>query len=116
MDSLEILEGVPTQKSPSSNSVMTLQKAIDLGEYDPEYLATFPEWHTLTKHLQWQLLRKALKNRWTILAMNWAEVNNQPDFRLKPELKKALEGIQKQLDDLQIDEERLQIEFTKMSE
>lgn len=37
---------------PSTSPMMTLQKAVDMGEYDPEYLSTFAEWHSLTKFLQ----------------------------------------------------------------
>ena len=110
MEDQEILENTPVSK-PAQSAGMTLQKAVDLGEYDPDYLATFPEWADMTKHLQWQMVRQALKNRWRILAVNWAEVSNQPNFSKKPHLKKALEGIQKQLDQLQSEEERLQIEF-----
>ncbi len=35
---------------PYAASSMTLQKAVDLGEYHPDFLANFPEWHTLSRH------------------------------------------------------------------
>ena len=39
-ESQELIKGgKPAQKSQK----ITLQKAIDLGEYDPDYLSTFPE-------------------------------------------------------------------------
>ena len=42
---------------------MTLQKAIELGEYDPDYLAQFAEWSSLSRHSQFELIRQALRNR-----------------------------------------------------
>ena len=90
------------------SSEMTLQKAVDLGEYDPEFLATLSEWKALTPHLQWQMVRQALKNRRTSLMVNWSEVANHPNFSQKPELKKIHESIEKQLNQLQQDEEKLQ--------
>ena len=66
---------------------MTLQGAVELGEYKPEYLATFPEWHTLSRHVQFQFIREGLDNRRKQLTVQWAEINNILDFRLKPHLK-----------------------------
>lgn len=87
---------------------MSLQRAVDLGEYDPEYLSQFPEWSSLTPHLQWQLIHQAIKNRRTSLMVNWAEVANHPNFSQKPELKKIHKDIEKTLQQLQKDEENLQ--------
>ena len=98
----------PKQASPT----MTLQKAVDLGEYDPEYLAIFPEWNQLSRHIQWQMIRQALHNRRKQLMVQWAEVANQPDLSKKPHLAVALKNIQKQLDHLQTDEEELQVEYS----
>ncbi len=91
---------------------MTLQKAIDMGEYNPDFLATFPEWHQLSRHIQWEMIRDGLQNRRRQLRIHWAEIANQPDFSKKPQLHKALKNIEKQLDELQTDEERLQIEYS----
>ncbi len=96
-----------------ASSKMTLQKAIELGEYEPEYLATFPEWHTLSRHVQFQFIRQGIDNRHRHLIVQWAEINNVLDFRLKPELKEALENIQKQLHKLEDDRERLYLEYSK---
>jgi ribulose kinase len=90
------------------SSEMTLQKAVDLGEYDPKYLTTLSGWRDLTSHLQWQMVRQALKNRRTSLMVNWSEVANHPNFSQKPELKKIHESIEKHLKHLQQDEEKLQ--------
>lgn len=107
-DTGELIGGGPKAKSPT----ITLQKAIDMGEYDPEYLATFPEWYELSRHFQWQIIREALKNRTRQLRIQWAEVVNQPDFSKKPNLKIALKNIEKQLAIVQTDEENLQVEYS----
>ena len=97
---------------PSSPPTMTLQKAVDMGEYNPEYLATFPEWHDISRHVQFQHIRKALDNRNQHLISQWAEINNIIDFRLKPHLVVALKNIQKQLDKLNHDREKLYVEYS----
>lgn len=88
---------------------MNLEKAIEMGEYDPDNLSIYPEWLELSKHLQWSMIRKAIGNRRKFLRVQWAEVSNQPDFSQKSYLIPVLRGIEKQLDELQIDEERLQV-------
>ena len=92
---------------------MTLEKAVEMGEYEPSYLSTFPEWHGLTKYLQLQYIRRAIENRRRQLMFQWAEINNVLDFRLKPNLKEALRNIEKHLKKLDEDEERLFLEYTK---
>lgn len=100
--------GAPIQ----ATSGITLEKAIDMGEYDPDFLATFPEWLSLSRHVQWVMIRQGLKNRTVQLRVNWAEVVNQPDFSKKPYLKVALRNIEGQLKKLQTDEEKLQVEYS----
>lgn len=92
---------------------MTLQKAVDMGEYNPEYLATFPEWHTLSRHIQFQHIRNAVENRRHHLLSQWAEVNNILDFSKKPELAEALVNIEKQLRQVEDDREKLFVEYSK---
>lgn len=108
---LENLENLKKNSTSSKSTTLTLQKAVDLGEYDPEFLSTFSEWHDLTPHLQWQMVRKGLINRRQSLTVNWAEIANQPDYSQKPHLKPIQESIQKQLQKLQQDEEYLQNYF-----
>jgi len=93
-------------------SGITLEKAIEMGEYDPDFLATFPEWLSLSRHVQWVMIRQGLKNRTRQLRVNWAEVVNQPDFSKKPYLKVALRNIEDQLKKIQTDEEKLQVEYS----
>lgn len=95
-----------------SSSGMTLQKAVDFGEYDPEFLSQFPEWHTYSRHIQFEYIRKALSNRNRQLLTQWAEITNVLDFRLKPHLRDALGNIEKQLEQVKKDKEKLFVEYS----
>jgi len=101
---------VGSSVSPDPN--MTLQKAVDLGEYEPEYLAKFPEWRSLSRHVRLQFIRQGLDNRRKDLLMQWAELNNVLDFRLKPRIKIALRNIEKQMKKLENDRERIYLEYS----
>ena len=98
---------------PKVVNKMTLQKAIDLGEYKPEYLSTFPEWHTLSRHIQFQYIRTAIENRRGHLLTQYAELNNILDFRLKPHLAEAMKNIEKQLREVEGDREKLFVEYSR---
>ena len=97
----------------SVSRTMTLQKAVDMGEYDPHFLANFAEWHELTSMMRWNYVRQAIKNRKRFLLMQWAEITNVLDLSQKPQLKEALKNIEKQQAKVGQDEEKLQIEFAK---
>jgi len=71
------------------------------------------KWHTLSRHLKFQFIRRGLEMRRQHLRVQWAEINNVLDFRLKPHLKDALLNIEKQLKELYKDEERLYLEYSK---
>lgn len=90
---------------------ITLQKAIDMGEYEPNYLMTFPAWHKLSRIMQWQMVIQAIKNRRRFLELNYAETFNMLDFSKKPELANALKNIERQLEKLRGDEEKLRVEW-----
>lgn len=105
----EKLSGGSPRKSTSK---MTLQKAIDMGEYDPEYLSTFPEWHNLSPNLQFQYIREGLDNRRKHLTVQWSEITNVLDFSLKPHLKTAIKNIEKQLKKLDKDWEKLYLKYS----
>ena len=100
--------GSTSTKTPN----MTLQKAIDLGEYKPEYLATFSEWHTLSRHVQFQFIKKGLDNRNKQLLSQWAETVNMLDFSKKPHLAEALKNIENQMNLLDTDKEKLYLEYS----
>lgn len=110
-ESMETGEKIKSGGRPASQK-MTLQKAVDMGEYDPEYLGTFAEWHTLSRHVQFQFVRLGLDNRNNQLLTQWALINNTLDFRLKPQLAEALENIQKQMKRLDGERERLYFEYS----
>lgn len=55
---------------PQSPS-MTFEKAVELGEYHPEYLAGFPVWHTLSRFMQFEFIVQALANRRKQLLRQW---------------------------------------------
>ncbi len=103
----------PSKKTKTSN-FMTLQKAVDLGEYDPEFLSGFSEWYTLSKHGQLQMIRQALDNRRRQLLTQYAEINNVIDFSLKPEMSVALSNINKQLKKLEYDREKLYLKYSSI--
>lgn len=116
MASYEDNEGGETlkpSKSTSTASIMTLEKAIEFGEYDPDYLATFPEWHSLTKHIQWEFISKAINNRNSQLLQQYAAVTNVLDFSKKPHLKESLKNIEEQWKKLAEDKEKILMEYSK---
>lgn len=93
---------------------MTLQKAVEMGEYDPDFLSTFPEWLTLSRHVQFQFIRQAPENRRHQLLMQWAETCNILDFSKKPYLKEALKNIKALLDQVEADREKIYLEYSKV--
>ncbi len=113
-DHEDSIEKPPASSSSLSSapSTISLQKAVDLGEYNPDYLSTFPEWHTLSNVIQWQMLKQALDNRERQLVKQWAEINNVIDFSEKPHLQEALRNIEKQRKKLLDDKEKLMLEYS----
>ena len=91
---------------------MSLDKAIEMGEYDPDFLSQFPEWHSYTRHIQFELIKKALVNRRKQLLLQWMEINRANDYRLKPHLQQASDSIDKQLEKLTHDKEILYAKYT----
>lgn len=101
------------KKPPTTIIKLTLEKAVELGEYDPNFLANFPEWHTLTKHIQFQYIKKALENRHHQLLSQYAELHNVLDLRNKPEIWEAIHNMEKQLHHILEEKERLFAEYSK---
>jgi len=101
------IETTTQSTAPVSSKKFQLREVVEMGEYDPEYLRTFAEWHTLSRPVQWSLIKKALDIRERQLVQQWAEVNNILDFRLKPELKIALKNIEKKRHQVMSDRESL---------
>jgi len=84
-----------------------------MGEYNPTFLSTFPEWSSCSKYIQWNYIRQGIKNRRSFLLRNWAETNNVLDFSLKPKMQQVLDNIDKQQQFLNKEEERLRFEYLK---
>src|ERR1035437_5442582 len=98
---------------PVMATKLTLEKAVELGEYDPDFLANFPEWHTLSRHIQFQYIRKALENRNRQLLGQYADLNNVLDLRNKPDVWKAIRNVEKQLHQLLEVKEKLFSEYSE---
>jgi len=94
--------------------MMSLTKAVELGEYEPEYLSKFEEWNELSKHSQFELIRQALENRLRQLIGQYAEVNNVLDFSKKPHLQEVLKNIDDQRKKVLEDKEKLYLEYSKI--
>lgn len=112
MDEIEPKEQNLSSGPPPQKANITLQQAIDFGEYDPKSLSNFAEWHTLSTHIQFQLVRKALEIRHKQLITQYAEINNVLDFSKKPHIHVALKNVEKQIAELMKDRERLYVEFS----
>jgi hypothetical protein len=96
------------RKAPAG---MTFTKAVELGEYEPEFLELFEEYRDLSKISQWNYVLKALKNRKAFLLNQYAETFNLLDFSQKPELKRVLDSIVDKQKRLSEEEEMLRIKF-----
>ncbi len=108
--------GFEKGKSKSSRKpkkkTLSFTEAIKMGEYNPEYLANYPEWHTFSKHTQLQYIRKAIDNRRRQLLTQWAEINNVLDLSIKPEMKQAIKNLEQQMSYLEDERERLYLEYS----
>lgn len=91
----------------------SFEKMIEMGEYNPKKLQSYDEWKTLSRHVQFQYIRTAIENRRKNLLTQWAETSTVLDFSKKPELAQALKNIESQLKDIEVDRERLFIEYSK---
>jgi hypothetical protein len=106
------IEKGTTSKKSSTSGTITLQQAVEFGEYDPEYLSNFAEWHALSVHIQWQLIRNALDIRQKQLMTHYAELNNVLELSKKPHVHVAMNNVEKQLKLLAKDRERLYVEYS----
>lgn len=110
-ESSEAGESLKSSAPTPAGAFLTLQKAIDLGEYDPEYLSRFPEWHEFSRHAQFQLIKRAIENRDAQIWRHYAELNNVLDLRLKPEIKPAMDKLVEEHKKLMGEKEKLFLEF-----
>ena len=114
MDEIEPKEqNLSSKSSPNPKKLdMTLQEAVEFGEYDPGFLANFAEWHALSPHIQWQLVRKALDIRRRQMVTQYAELCNVLDLREKPHIQASIKNVERQLSELAKDRERLYTKFS----
>lgn len=90
---------------------LTLQKAVELGEYDPQVLAQFDEWQMLSAHAQLQLIDKGLDNCERQLGRQWAKISSLVGSNQDTPLANVLMNIEHQLQQLKKDRERLYTQF-----
>lgn len=89
-----------------SIGTMTLERAVQLGEYEPEYLSQFPEWTVLSKYVQLQYIREGIRNRKRSLMTQYSALNNTLHFSTKAaELEPKLNHIMDLIKQLDRDEE-----------
>lgn len=91
---------------------LTFEKAIEMGEYHPEYLSQYPQWSGYPRHIQFEYIQRALVNRRKQLLNQWMTINMANDYTIKPHLQEASANIDKQLENLRIDKERLYVEYS----
>jgi len=100
------------KSKPSTTSHMILERAIDLGECDEDFLSTFPEWQKLSNNIRFNYLLKVIKNHRQFLRLNYAETFNFLDFSQKPELAEVLNKINSRLIELQKEEENYRVKYS----
>ncbi len=90
---------------------LTFKELIELGKYEEEYLSQYSEWGTFDRHIKFQFISQAIKNRRRQIRIQWANLANQLNFSKKPHLADAQKKVEKALKDLDEDEERLMVEY-----
>lgn len=106
------IEQASSKSTTTTSQFMTLQKALELGEYEPEVLSKFDEWKLLSEHGQWQMIKQGLDNREKQLRVQQAEVFNTVDFSKKPQLMDAIWKIQEKIKKIWDDRERIYLEYS----
>lgn len=95
----------------SKTPPISFEKAIELGEYSPQFLSQYPEWKQMSRHVQYQFIKQALDNRHKQLRRQWADLNNQLDYRLKPHLAEAKKKVEQAMQELNVEEEQIMVEY-----
>ena len=96
-----------------TKSNIDFEEAIEMGEYDIKYLSKYDKWKKLSRHVQFQYIRKAIENRRKNLLSQWAETSTILDFGKKPDFSNALKNIELQLKKIEDDREKLFIIYSK---
>lgn len=95
----------------NNDPAISFKEAIEMGKYEPDFLAQFPEWEKFDPQIQYQYVIKALTNRRKLLRQQWAAIVTQLDFSKKPHLEEAQHKVEKAIQQLNKDEERLVVEY-----
>ena len=109
--STDVVDKIAEQTIPVKKTSLTFSKAIELGEYEPNFLEQFPEFSELTRPSQYEYVKKAIENRIKHIWVHWSELANLPDMSIKPQIRKAMEKLEQQHKKVMADKERLYIEF-----
>lgn len=100
----------------NQSAPFSLKEAINLGEYEPEILAQYPEWEKLSNYARFQLISQGLETRRKQLFKKWSEIINFIDDSDNPTLQEEAKGnIERQLKKLREDKERLYLEYSKLT-
>ncbi len=92
-----------------------LKEAINLGEFEPEVLAKYPEWEKLSNYARFELIRQGLENRRRQLFKKWGEVVNFIGDSKTSDRQETKDNIERQLEALRADKERLYNEYSKLT-
>ena len=91
---------------------MTFVEAIQMGEYQPQFLSQYPEWQTMSKHVQLEYISKAIDIRKRQLVKKWGEIINMMDENAIPEMKqKMVDQVFAQMKKLSEERERIYYEY-----
>ncbi len=94
---------------------ISLKDVISLGEFEPEVLAKYPEWEKLSNYVQFELIRQGLENRRKQLFKKWSEVVNFIGDFPNANRQETKENLERQLQTLRADKERLYNEYSKLT-
>lgn len=94
---------------------MTLEQIIELGEYEPEILAKYPEWGKLSNYARFQIITNGLENRRKQLFKKWSEVVNFIGDSPLSDRQETKANLERQLQTLRADKERLYNEYSKLT-
>lgn len=95
-----------------NHQTLSFQEAINMGEYKPEILSKYSEWEGLSSYAQLQYIKQGMDNRKKNLTLQMAELYNVLDFRMKPDLKDAINNIHNHLSKIEDDREKYYLEYS----
>ncbi len=97
------------------DNTLTLEKVIALGEFEPEVLAKYPEWEKLSNSARFEMIRQGLEKRRQRLFNMWCDVVNFIGDFPQADRQETRENLERQLQTLRADKERLYNEYSKLT-